>query len=325
MLGRAGVSVDGSGSSDSALHSIHGSAMRAARAHGVSTAASSGVDNAARIAGSVVVACSSALGSSARDTVTCGGASAGSGNDPTSAGVGSRSTTSGPGSVAAGDGRVVRRPPASGRDRPRCEAARARGGGDAASTRAPRAASSRSTEAHEQRAQCDHRHSLLRPRAHPAPENGGPASSAGVPGELPAHANLASRPLRARTRCTACYRSSTRERKGVDDDLAKIAAAYGVATAYRDGDRRPVTVDPEAVMRVLGLLDVDAGSPQARRIALAGARERTPATVAARPDEPRPLPRPACSSTRRAPGGRHGDPRGPRPRLVPAGNRRPAR
>jgi len=44
----------------------------------------------------------------------------------------------------------------------------------------------------------------------------------------------------------------------VDDDLAKIAAAYGVATAYRDGDRRPVSVAPDAVMRVLGLLEVDA-------------------------------------------------------------------
>jgi 4-alpha-glucanotransferase len=75
----------------------------------------------------------------------------------------------------------------------------------------------------------------------------------------------------------------------VDDDLAKIAAAYGVATTYRDGDRRPVTVTPEAVIRVLGLLEVDASTPQARRIALAGVRERTPATIAAHPDEPRPL------------------------------------
>ncbi len=78
----------------------------------------------------------------------------------------------------------------------------------------------------------------------------------------------------------------------MDEDLAKIAAAYGVATVYRGGDRRPIIVDPEAVVRVLGLLDVDAGSPQARRIALAGIRERAPATVAARPDEPRPIPAP---------------------------------
>ncbi len=78
----------------------------------------------------------------------------------------------------------------------------------------------------------------------------------------------------------------------MDEDLVKIAAAYGVATAYRDGDRRPVAVAPEAVVRVLGLLDVDAGSPQARRIALAALRERTPMTVAARPDAPRPIPAP---------------------------------
>ena len=75
----------------------------------------------------------------------------------------------------------------------------------------------------------------------------------------------------------------------MDDDLAKIAAAYGVATTYRDGDRRPVTVAPEAVIRVLGLLEVDASTPQARRVALAGLRERTPATVAAHPDAARPL------------------------------------
>ena len=83
------------------------------------------------------------------------------------------------------------------------------------------------------------------------------------------------------------------ESTGVDEDLAKIAAAYGVATVYRDGERRPITVAPEAVTRVLGLLDVDVSSPQARRIALADLRERTPSTLAARADEPRPLPAPA--------------------------------
>ncbi len=78
----------------------------------------------------------------------------------------------------------------------------------------------------------------------------------------------------------------------MDDDLAKIAAAYGVATVYRDGDRRSVTVDPDAVIRVLGLLEVDASTAEARRIAMAGLRERKPATLAARPDEARPLPAP---------------------------------
>ncbi|MDT7576812.1 MAG: 4-alpha-glucanotransferase [Pseudonocardiales bacterium] len=79
---------------------------------------------------------------------------------------------------------------------------------------------------------------------------------------------------------------------GVDDDLVKIAAANGVATAYRDGDRRPVAVDPQVVVRVLALLDVDAGSPAARRIALAELRERTPDTIAAWVDRARPLPAP---------------------------------
>ena len=78
----------------------------------------------------------------------------------------------------------------------------------------------------------------------------------------------------------------------MNEDLAKIAAAYGVATVYRDGDRRPIIVDPEAVVRVLGLLDVDAGSPQARRIALAGLRKR--ATVAGAPTNPARSPPPAC-------------------------------
>ena len=78
----------------------------------------------------------------------------------------------------------------------------------------------------------------------------------------------------------------------MDEDLAKVAAAYGVATSYRDGDRRLVNVAPEAVVRVLALLEVDAATPQARRTALADLRERSPRTIAARPDEPRPLPAP---------------------------------
>jgi 4-alpha-glucanotransferase len=81
------------------------------------------------------------------------------------------------------------------------------------------------------------------------------------------------------------------ERSSVDRELSELAAAHGVATAYRDGDRRPVTVDPEVVVRVLGLLDIDASSPEAVRAALAGAR-RPPATIAARTDRARPLPAP---------------------------------
>lgn len=87
------------------------------------------------------------------------------------------------------------------------------------------------------------------------------------------------------------------EGEHVDSELIELAAAHGVATSYRDGDRRPVEVDPEVVVRVLGLLEVDAASPEARRAALAAARERAatgrlPGTIAARTDRPRPLPTP---------------------------------
>jgi 4-alpha-glucanotransferase len=84
----------------------------------------------------------------------------------------------------------------------------------------------------------------------------------------------------------------------VDEELTALAAAHGVATHYRDGERRPVTVDDEVVVRVLGLLDVDATTPRARRAALVLAREKAsrdalPGTVALRPDRSRPLPAPA--------------------------------
>ena len=76
------------------------------------------------------------------------------------------------------------------------------------------------------------------------------------------------------------------------DDLAELAAAHGVATRYRDGERREVRVDREVVVRVLALLDVDASGPAALRAALDAARARTelPDTIAARTDRPRALP-----------------------------------
>jgi 4-alpha-glucanotransferase len=82
----------------------------------------------------------------------------------------------------------------------------------------------------------------------------------------------------------------------VDEELRELAAAHGVATEYRDGERRPVTVDDDVVVRVLGLLDVDATSGPARQAGLALAREkaaagRLPGTIAGRPDRSRPLPR----------------------------------
>ncbi|HZG92837.1 MAG TPA: 4-alpha-glucanotransferase [Pseudonocardia sp.] len=83
----------------------------------------------------------------------------------------------------------------------------------------------------------------------------------------------------------------------MDTDLDRLAALHGVATEYRDGERKRVVVDADVVVRVLALLDVDAGSPEAVRAALAVADERAragrlPATIAVRTDRGRPLPVP---------------------------------
>jgi 4-alpha-glucanotransferase len=83
----------------------------------------------------------------------------------------------------------------------------------------------------------------------------------------------------------------------VDEDLTALAAAHGVATQYRDGDRRMVTVDDEVVVGVLGLIDVDATTPRARRAELARIRDRAgrdalSGTLATSTDRPRPLPAP---------------------------------
>lgn len=48
------------------------------------------------------------------------------------------------------------------------------------------------------------------------------------------------------------------------DDLRRLAAAHGVATSYRNERREPVDVDAEVVIRVLGLLDVEAATPADR-------------------------------------------------------------
>lgn len=55
---------------------------------------------------------------------------------------------------------------------------------------------------------------------------------------------------------------------GLDPDLAALADAYGVATAYEDWAHRVRPVAPETVVRVLGILGVDASSPGAVRAAL---------------------------------------------------------
>ncbi|OBB87219.1 4-alpha-glucanotransferase [Mycobacterium sp. 852002-30065_SCH5024008] len=84
--------------------------------------------------------------------------------------------------------------------------------------------------------------------------------------------------------------------KPVPDDLRRLAAAHGVATSYRNERREPVEVDADVVIRVLGLLDVDAASEADRRRELAKLAERDragalPPTVSVRPDgRPRPLP-----------------------------------
>jgi 4-alpha-glucanotransferase len=84
------------------------------------------------------------------------------------------------------------------------------------------------------------------------------------------------------------------------DDLAELAEAHGVATSYLDGRRQPVHVDPEVVIRVLGLLEVDATTAAHRRRELAAVARRNRAsgpeagrtgTIAVRTGAgPRPLP-----------------------------------
>ncbi len=82
----------------------------------------------------------------------------------------------------------------------------------------------------------------------------------------------------------------------VPDDLRRLAAAHGVATSYRNERREPVEVDADVVIRVLGLLDVDAGTEADRRRGLARLEDREragvlPPTVATRVNgRPRPLP-----------------------------------
>lgn len=84
--------------------------------------------------------------------------------------------------------------------------------------------------------------------------------------------------------------------KPIPDDLRRLAAAHRVATSYRNERREPVEVDADVVIRVLGLLDVDASTEQDRRRELARLSERDsagvlPPTVAVRVDgRPRPLP-----------------------------------
>jgi 4-alpha-glucanotransferase len=84
--------------------------------------------------------------------------------------------------------------------------------------------------------------------------------------------------------------------KPVPDDLRRLAAAHGVATTYRNERREPVEVDADVVIRVLGLLEVDAATEADRRRELARVAELDregvlAPTVAVRLDgKPRALP-----------------------------------
>ncbi|MGH3770394.1 MAG: 4-alpha-glucanotransferase [Pseudonocardiaceae bacterium] len=70
----------------------------------------------------------------------------------------------------------------------------------------------------------------------------------------------------------------------MDTALDELAAAHGVATWYRDSRRRRVTVDPDVVRRVLGLLGVSADTPAQVADALATARTaRLPGSLVAAP------------------------------------------
>src|SRR5690349_12195782 len=67
----------------------------------------------------------------------------------------------------------------------------------------------------------------------------------------------------------------------IPDDLRRLAQAHGVATSYRNERREPVQVDADVVIKVLGLLDVAAGTAADRSAALAELGETTRAGVIA--------------------------------------------
>ncbi len=80
----------------------------------------------------------------------------------------------------------------------------------------------------------------------------------------------------------------------MDADLVALAEAHGVATWYEDWHRERRDVSDEAVVGVLGLMGVDAGSPEAVARELAAVRtaraeKRLPGTVVLRAGQPRAL------------------------------------
>ncbi|MEU4618962.1 4-alpha-glucanotransferase [Actinoplanes sp. NPDC023801] len=84
----------------------------------------------------------------------------------------------------------------------------------------------------------------------------------------------------------------------MDADLVALAEAHGVATRYENWQRQETEVADESVVGVLGMLGVDASTPEAVRASLAAARERDsgdrlPATIVLRTGTGRDLPAPA--------------------------------
>ncbi len=84
--------------------------------------------------------------------------------------------------------------------------------------------------------------------------------------------------------------------KPIPEDLRRLAAAHGVATTYRNERRERVDVDADVVIRVLGLLEIEAGTAAERRRELARLGTRDSAhvlkpTIAVRVGtQPQPLP-----------------------------------
>jgi 4-alpha-glucanotransferase len=88
----------------------------------------------------------------------------------------------------------------------------------------------------------------------------------------------------------------------MDRQLAALAAAHGVATSYEDSRREQVEVSAETVVGVLGLLDIDATTPDRVAAALAAARfaidaGRLPPTIVLRTGTGRALPVPGVVTT----------------------------
>ncbi|HEY2793763.1 MAG TPA: 4-alpha-glucanotransferase, partial [Micromonosporaceae bacterium] len=88
----------------------------------------------------------------------------------------------------------------------------------------------------------------------------------------------------------------------MDRQLAALAAKYGVATSYEDAGHERVAVSAETVVGVLGLLDVDATTPDRVAAALEAIRSaanapRLPPTVVLRRGTSRTLPWPAVVTT----------------------------